>query len=126
MEKTLFSRHILFASMSQKDVEAIRDDIALFNRIKRTVTRRKSASCASREESEKTADKPDLRRKKSGPIPETEKAKALRRERKKYQKQAIRSMKAVNRVAMEQTGHIIGRELAAVRQAPVTEVTGLQ
>lgn len=49
------------------------------------------------------------------------KAKALRRERKKYQKQAVRSMKAVNRVAMEQTGHIIGRELAAVKEetAPV-------
>ena len=68
MEKTLFSRHIPFASMSQKDVEAIRDDIALFNRIKRTVTRRKSVSCASEEAADKTADKPDLRRKENAEL----------------------------------------------------------
>lgn len=42
------------------------------------------------------------------------KSKALRRECKKYQKQATHYMKVMNRVAMEQTGHIIGRELAAV------------
>ena len=68
MKKTLFSRHIPFASISQKDVEAIREDIALFNRIKRTVTRRKSVSCPSGEEAEKTADKPDLRRKENAEL----------------------------------------------------------
>ena len=67
MKKTLFSKHIPFTSMAQKDVEAINEDIALFNRIKHAATRRKSVSCLS-EEGTKTADKPDLRRKENAEL----------------------------------------------------------
>ncbi len=49
------------------------------------------------------------------------KSKALRRERKKYQKQTIHSLRALNHEAMFYTRHMIGRELAAVKgeNAPV-------
>ena len=68
MKKTLFSQHIPFASMDQKDVEAINEDIALFNRIKRTATRRKSVSCPSEEGMKKAEDKPDLRKKENAEL----------------------------------------------------------
>lgn len=58
MEKTLFSRHVLFSSLDHDDVKAILDDIALFNRIKRTAARRESGPSAGR-----PGSTPDLRKK---------------------------------------------------------------
>lgn len=49
------------------------------------------------------------------------KNKAIRKERKKYQKYAVHAMKDLNQLAMHRTNHIIARELAAVdgESAPV-------
>ena len=64
MQKTLFSQHVPFLSLGQKDTAFIIADIELFNRMKRTATRRKSASAAPK----KDKNAPDLRKKENAEL----------------------------------------------------------